>query len=322
MSFPSRLALGFSVSLLCLPAVYAADSAHDWLMKINHAARMLNYEGAFVYQHDGQLEAMRLVHKVENGRTHERLVSLNGAAREIIRTDREVLCYLPDEKSVMVEHRKVDDTSFPRILPERLNEIDESYVVQIGKSGRVTGRVAQQVIIKPRDEYRYGYRLWADRDTGLLLQADLLDAQGKLIEQFMFTQVNVGGNISAAALKPETEGKGFAWHRADAREKPAPTPSRWAAAKLPRGFKLSRQMTRQAPMRQVAVEHLVYSDGLATISVFIEKKEAGAATAMQGASHMGAVHAHGTRRGDYQITVVGEVPAATVALISGSMTQR
>ena len=178
---PVRLVFVFLGFYICSSA-YADDAAHTWLMKINQAARNLEYEGVFVYQHDTQLEAMRIFHKVEKNISKERLVSLNGAPREIIRDEHEVRCYWPDKNSVMVEYRQSDNKGFPAILPERLQDLDEYYVLKLGNTERITGRAAQLVVIKPADQYRYGYHLWADKETGLLLKADLLDTQGNILE--------------------------------------------------------------------------------------------------------------------------------------------
>ncbi|MBI3777970.1 MAG: MucB/RseB C-terminal domain-containing protein [Gammaproteobacteria bacterium] len=307
------------LGLFVCSSANAADAAHDWLMKINHAARDLEYEGIFVYQHDAQLEAMQIFHKVENHSSRERLVSLNGAPREIVRDENEVRCYWPDKNSVMVEYRKAEGKGFPSILPERLQDLDEYYVLKLGNTERVTGRVAQLVIVKPADQYRYGYHLWADVDTGLLLKADLLDTQGAVLEQFMFTQVNIGAKIPAAALAPGMTGKSMTWYREEGDTRKVPEKPGWSATQLPKGFKLSAHMTRRLPMRKQPVEHLVYTDGLATVSVFVEKQEKGAKPFMRGASRMGAVNAMSAQMNDYQITTVGEVPAATVSLIGASV---
>jgi sigma-E factor negative regulatory protein RseB len=301
-------------------SAYAMDPAHAWLMKISHATRTLNYEGTFVYQHGPQLETMRIIHKVEKDTHQERLVSLNGEAREIIRNDREVLCYLPNKQSVVVEHRKADGKSFPSILPERLQDLDENYVIHLGKPGRVAGRAVQRVIIKPRDDFRYGYQLWADRDTGLLLKADLLDDKGEVIEQFMFTLINVGVDIPASALIPQVPGKDMVWYRdSNGAGLTLNSKRNWNVTRLPKGFTLATKMTRKVPMRNKMAEHLVYTDGLATVSVFIEKHEPGTKAGMRGPSRMGAVNAFGALVSDHQITAVGEVPARTVALIGGSV---
>ncbi len=315
---PVRLSFVFLGFFLCSSA-FAADATHTWLMKINHAARNLDYDGVFVYQHDAQLEAMRIFHKVENKIPRERLVSLNGAPREIIRDEHEVRCYWPDKNSVMVEYRQSDSKGFPAILPERLQDLDEYYVLKLGNTERIAGRAAQLVIIKPVDQYRYGYHLWADKETGLLLKADLLDTQGNILEQFMFTHVSIGAKIPDSALAPGMEGKGMVWYREGGDKRQISAKPGWTATSLPKGFRLSVSMTRHMPMRKQPAEHLVYTDGLAAVSVFVEKQEKGAKPFKEGPSRMGAVHAMGTRVNDYQITTVGEVPAETVALIGGSV---
>lgn len=309
----------FPLFLLLGGHAMAADDVHAWLKKMHAAAQRLDYEGVFVYQHDHQLEAMRIVHKVEKGMVRERLISLNGAPREIVRNEREVLCYLPDENSVVVEHRKTDDKGFPAIMPERLAELGDYYAMQLGRTERVAGRPAQPLSIQPRDDYRYGYRLWADHETGLLLRADLLDGKGKVLEQFMFTQIQVG-TVPASALKPDNPGKGMAWYReGDAASSAEPGGKPWTAARLPKGFKLMRQTWRMVPMRQKKVEHLVYSDGLATVSVFVEQVDSAAKPGMEGLSNMGAVHAYVMRADGHQVTTVGEVPAKTITLIAKSV---
>jgi sigma-E factor negative regulatory protein RseB len=188
----------------------------------------------------------------------------------------------------------------------------------LGKRERIAGRPAQQLGIQPRDRYRYGYRLWADVDTGLLLKADLMGDKGTPLEQFMFTHIRVG-SVPAAALEPENPGKGMVWYRESggtARPEPA---SSWAAARLPGGFRLTRQVWRMVAMRQKKVEHLVYSDGLATVSVFVEPLGPDAKSGIEGPSQMGAVHAYVTRADGHQVTAVGEVPAETVAQIARSV---
>lgn len=310
----------FPACLVFSTAVLAGDAAHDWLMKINQAVRMLDYEGVFVYQHENQLEAMRIIHKVENGAARERLVSLNGAPREVIRDEREVTCYWPDKNSVMVEYRKADSKAFPAILPERIQDLDDYYAIRLGNMERITGRSAQLVIVKPVDQYRYGYHLWADKETGLLLKADLLDIQGRILEQFMFTQINIGAKIPASALAPGVAGKGMVWHREDEDRKTITAKAGWTATQLPKGFRLSAHILRQTLMRKRPMEHLVYTDGLAAVSVFVVKRDEDSKPFMLGPSRMGAVNALGSRVDDYQITTVGEVPAETIALIGGSVT--
>jgi len=295
----------------------ADDGAYEWLMKMDRAARTLNYEGTFVYQHGDLLETMRIIHGVNDGTVRERLVSLNGGAREIIRNEREVRCYFPDKNSLVVEYRQADSKNFPAIFPQQLPDLSQNYVIQLGGTGRVANRPAQLVVIKSKDAYRYGYQLWADKATGLLLKADLVDSNGKIIEQFMFTQLNSGVPITAADLKPKSADKDSVWRREEG-ETSATTDSSWTVSQLPPGFKLSAHLMRNVSARKKPVEHLVFSDGLAAVSVFVEKVE-NARSPISSSNRIGAIHAYGKIINQHQITVVGEVPATTIDMIGQSI---
>jgi len=319
-----RVAL-LAAGLCCMPAWSADDPAQSWLMRISKAARDLNYDGTFVYQQGEQLEAMRVIHRVKDRSTQERLVSLNGSPREIIRNDRVVWCYLPDEKRVVVEHRRAEAKQFPSLLPESLGKLGKNYEFALGSVGRIAGRPAQAVRIKPRDGFRYGYVLWADQESGLLLKAELIDREENPLEQFLFTQVRIGHDIGDDELRPSQSAGPMEWvtKTSPSSEKgPAAGRLYWRATELPRGFRLASHLSRDMPSRENLEEHLVYTDGLAAVSVFIERIVEGHATMMEGGSRMGAVHAFGRRADSHQITAVGEVPAATVNLIATSVVRQ
>jgi len=313
----NRHILLLSTLLLAVPAAGAAERASDWLMRISDATRRLDYDGVFVYLRGGQLETVRIIHKVVNGQRRERLVSLTGSPREVIRNDHMVLCYLPDQASVVAEHRKVRSAGFPAVLPERLAIMERYYRIRLDGHGRVAGRHTRQVLIEPRDGLRYGYRLWADQSTGLLLRSDLLDPQGRLLEQFMFTHLVIGRGVSAADLVPQTKTRGYRWHREPLTPGEPLPPARWTVRPIPPGFHFTSRVYRRTPVRKAAVEHLVFSDGLATVSLFVEPVPERGAT--KGPSAMGAVHAYGRRLNGHQVTVVGEVPEETVRRFAGAV---
>ncbi len=309
--------LSLVVLLAAAPLAGAADSATDWLMRINAAARQLDYDGVFVYLRGQQLETLRIVHKLDGQQRRERLISLTGSPREIIRNNHMVLCYLPDQASVMVEYRKTLRAGFPAIFPERLAIMEPYYRIRLGGQGRVAGRETQEILIEPRDGLRYGYRLWADHQTGLLLRSDVVDSQGRMLEQFMFTHLKTGREVTADALNPQTQAQGYRWHR-ESLDSPAPVGApRWDVQPLPPGFRRASYVSRRTPVRQVMVDHMIYSDGLATVSVFIERAPEKGAT--QGPNRMGAVHAYGRKVNGHQVTVVGEVPAETVRRFAGAI---
>lgn len=312
------------ITLLCLSLAAAAaeDSgvqAKEWLDRMVDAVKTLNYEGTFIYAHQGQLESMHIVHSADAAGEHERLVSLNGAAREIIRDDNVLTCFLPDSRSVVVEKSR------PRkYIPEGLLNLGENlqryYRFQMLDKDRVAGRSAQVIAIKPRDRYRYGYRLWLDRESAMLLKSDLIDAEGRALEQMMFTRLELRDHIPETLLKPANSGQGYRWFRA--KDKPAKgehhETHRWEATRLPEGFMMSMQAEHPLPTSVMPVEHMVFTDGLSSVSVYIEKPQQ-SERMLDGTSRMGAVNAYGTVVGGHQVTVVGEVPEATVRMIGESV---
>jgi len=308
-----------TISLLLMLAmgsgiVHAEQAALQWLMKMGKAAQDLNYRGIFVYQHDSQLESMQIAHRVKRGITKERLLSLNNAPREIIRDNNIIRCYLPDEDSIVIEHRKANEKNFPRIIPKNLARLKDSYNFLLGPQQRITDRMAQHVIIKPKDKYRYGYHLWADLKTGLLLKSDLINSEGKVLEQFMFTSLDIGGQIKDKELEPRSNSLNLKKLLKSDNKTPLEK-TQWRVSRLPEGFVSTLHIKRTVPMHDEPVEHMVLTDGLAAVSVFIEKKK-NSEQIVSGPNSMGAVNAYIRATGDHQITVIGEVPAITVIQIA------
>ena len=322
--FP-RFSLPLIIFVLFSPAALATDAAHEWLMKMNRAAGALNYDGVFVYQFADQLQTMRIIHRADGNSRRERLVALSGVGREVIRNDREVRCYLPDENVVLVEHRKSDSKGFPNLIPKSLAELDRNYDIRLGKVGRVANRKVQAVVIRPKDGYRYGYQLWADTETGLLLKAHLIDHPGSIIEQFVFTQVSIGANIPDSDLEPQNKGKNYVWYRESApNDMSLQGATKWTVAGLPQGFSLSTRMQRKIANREIPIEQMVFSDGLSVVSVFIERIDTSGSNAsrsgnLSGLTAKGAVNAYGKRIDNHQVTAVGEAPSITIRQIGQSI---
>jgi len=312
---------GVIAILMLVPCTVVAGT-DAWLAKIQKAGQDLSYQGVFVYQRGEQLDSFRIVHKASNGPVMERLVSLNGAPREIIRRDREIHCYFPDEDTVLIEHRRMDGRAFPALLPDSLGNLRENYKFRTGKDGRVAGRKAHVVLIKPRDDKRYGYELWADKATGLLLKAALVDQRGGVIEKYMFTDIAVGEPIAESDLSPQSSASRMKKPRAESMDSSSGSGG-WVAGELPSGFTLTASMTRAKTSKLPAMEHLVYSDGLATVSVFIEPAtEEESQDSLSGITQMGAIHVLGRVIDGHKITVVGEAPAPTIDTIGNSMHRR
>jgi sigma-E factor negative regulatory protein RseB len=283
------------------------------------ALQSLNYDGTFVYLHDGKLEAMRVVHQTGEQGDTERLVSLTGSPREVLRDDRAVTCIMADNKSVMVGQSRPRQP-FP-VVPEDLDSLSRYYQLQEIGDDRMAGYMARVISITPRDRFRYGYRFWIDTSNYMLLKFDLTGVDGKAIEQVMFTRLHVSDSLPAAALRPSLTGDGYNWTRqgTDSPDAAAgPGRPAWVVQRLPAGFEMTDFQLKRIRKEGARAEHLVFSDGLATMSVYIEKLGTDDET-FQGLSSMGAMNAFGAVIDDYQITVVGEVPPATVEMVASSV---
>jgi sigma-E factor negative regulatory protein RseB len=288
----------------------------DWLMRINKAAAELSFSGTFVYYQNGQLEAMEVVRRIRDGMMQERLYSLNGEAREIVRDMNRVWCYIPDQNVGVHDFRQTSESGFPRILPTDLESLEKNYHFAEGDSGRVAGRHARQINVIPNDGFRYGYSLWADEETGLLLRSDLLEDSGEIVEQYQFVVIRVGHDISDQELAATTSKDDLVWYGNTRPEvSDAASKSRWQFNQVPAGYVLSRHIRRMSPMDSEEVEHLVFTDGLSTVSVFIKPARDGQ-SGMVGLSRMGAVHAYRDTIDGFRVTVMGEVPAKTVEYLA------
>lgn len=316
------LLLAFLIGPVALAGTSTAETlaAEAWLARVDGALRTLNYEGTFVYIHGDSVSTMRITHRGDAAGGVERLVSLSGPPHEVIRDHKTVESVFPDSRRVLMEQRG-NDPHFPATLGrmDAARLVGDYALEDLGK-GRVAGLSCRVIRIAPHDQYRYGYKLWLDVHTGMLLRSDLLSENGQMVARVMFTSLSYPQRIPDAALRATEIRPGFTWNRQGDREQPAPdeTGVRWQAARLPPGFVLaSRDIQRVAGTRQ-PVRHLMFSDGLATVSVFAEAA-AQNDHALIGPSAMGPVNAFGRQIGDRHVTVVGEVPAATVKLIAESM---
>jgi len=297
----------------------AADDARQWLDEMSNALHTLDYDGTFVYLHGDRLEAMRIIHRLDKGGVRERLVSLTGSAREVVRDEKAVTCVMADSKSVMVGQSRPRQP-FP-VVPRDFDTLTRTYSLEDAGEDRVAGQMTRVITITPRDAFRYGYRYWIDQDTRMLLKSDLTDVDGKAIEQVMFTRMDIGHEIPAEALKPSLPGDGYTWSRQqNGKANPATGPGKpgWQVAELPAGFQLTNFQHKRIHQDADKVEHMVFSDGLATVSVYVEKSQPDA-EGFTGLSGKGAMNAYGSLVDGYQITVVGEVPPATVQMMAQSV---
>lgn len=311
-----------AVCLLSLAAsiAQAAEDPREILERVERAVEDLNYEGTFVHIAGNRADLMYIVHRVQDGVAVERLVSLDGPRREIIRDEKEVTCIFADEKAVMVERRK-RNSPLREAIPRDVTRLNEHYTFELLKPVNKLGRETSVLAILPEDDLRYGYKLWTDKETGMLLKSQVVDRYGKVLEQLLFVSLELPDSIPEDHLKPTIETDDFTWY--EQHDTPASTDvnAAWHAEKLPSGFELKASNTGVMAGGDTPVEHLVYSDGMASVSVFIGRADSESA-APEGPSRIGAANAYTIRVGQHMVTAMGEVPQTTVRMIAESVRAR
>jgi sigma-E factor negative regulatory protein RseB len=317
-------------ALLSLPQrSHGADDPREWLQKMNQALATRNYDGTFFHLSEGHVETMRIVHRVRSGRVTERLQSLDGSGREFVRNDGELTCYLPDQRTVLVEPRP-DHGPFLGSLPQFGADVNEFYRIEALPPTRVLGRRVQVIAVNPKDQFRFGYRLWLDETTAMPLKTQLCDSHGQVIEQIFFARLDMPQSIPDSDLTPAVHTEGMRWVRqGPAHDSASPALAAYRASELPPGFHLTASGAQTIGEAPEPASHLVYSDGLATVSVFVEAPPSGAGAdpatntppqpPMQGLARVGSGFAFSTVVQGHQVTAVGEVPAQTVEFIAHSV---
>ncbi|RJF98396.1 MucB/RseB C-terminal domain-containing protein [Noviherbaspirillum saxi] len=322
LRFVVVLSICFTFSAFAENVDPASDrrDAQSLLRKIQAAAQKLNYSGTFVYQQANQMRTSRITHLLEGKNEVEKLEILDGKSREYIRNNDEVICYVQDTKTLLIEKRVTHDV-FPAIFAASPAELAEVYTLRKDESGRIAGHECQSIVLEPKDNLRYGYKLWADKESGLLLRAQTLNEKNEVVEQISFTQISIG-NIDRSRAKPSvTNTSGWRIENAVMSQVNL---AGWSVKSLPPGFKKIREVKRmvsdaattggQSAQREVS--QMVFSDGLAAISVFIEP---GSHSRTEGSMQQGAMNIVGKRHGDFWLTIVGEVPSAAVRQVANSI---
>jgi sigma-E factor negative regulatory protein RseB len=260
-------------------------------------------------------ETLRIIHRVRGRDVSERLLSLDASGREFIREGDELTCYFPDRREVLVE-RRAPDGPLLGALPSLADGGDSQvYEIRGGERERLLGRKTRVVALHPRDEYRYGYRLWIDEETSMPLKTQLCDRSGRVIEQILFSSIDLPERIPDSMFKPQVDASNYRWLRADRRVASTAAPALWEAMRLPPGFRMATSSSQALPGSNGPVAHLVFTDGVASVSVFVEPRKPDARPA-QGPARVGSSSAFSTVVDGHQVTAVGEVPPGTVQFIA------
>jgi len=315
--------------LLVVVANVYADERHvslDWLKTVAFAGHQTDYSGVFVYQYDNRVETSRITHLAEEDSEYERIESLDGPKREIVRHHGHVWSYI-NHKMIQVDSQK-GHGRFPSLLPKQLSALGANYQARLDGTERVAGYDTQVILFQPRDKMRYMHKIWVHTDSGLLLKAAVLGDKNQMIEQYAFTQLQIGGKIDRSWLRktvssslgrdaskiPEVDQQG-------AMEKAmggTHTVSGWVADALPAGFNKTMEIQRPMRGKHAPVTQMVFSDGLSAISIFVEPND-GDEDDVDGLSSRGAVNLYHRVLDGHLITVVGEVPPRTVMQVFESV---
>ena len=300
-------------------SVHAKSEGHELITKMLDQVDKVNYQGSFVYIHNGRMDSMEITHGVIDGEIKEKLVSLNGEPRKVVRDHEETTCVWPLRKLVTV-----DPSSFyhgiPTIVPKELGSFEEFYKVIPRGMTRVANQYCKTLDIKPVDNFRYGYKLCIQPDTGMLLRAKMIHPRGRVLEEVMFTELEYLDSVNEEFFKLDVDTTGFAFRKSTYTDDKSNhvTDNPWQFSNLPPGFTVSKVTQSRMPASNEVVKHMVLSDGVATVSVFIMKPNS-PDKIREGISHRGSISAFSKGIKDLQITVLGEVPDETVRLIGSSI---
>jgi sigma-E factor negative regulatory protein RseB len=315
---PKAAKAGLAAILLGLaPSLVASSSqsADEWLERMSAAMSQMSYQGTFVYVQGDDVETMRITHVADEAGVRERLVSVSGSQREILR-DSNGIRWVQDEDHSVMEDPVSGRSFFPEISLQLSSDDASAYEFELGAVERIAGHSGRQVKIIPRDRYRYGYSLWLEEQSALLLKWELMDSRQRRLAKLMFTDLRLGSEVDTSELRSVRNLK-------DYRKLESKLPSggslshsnpKWQATKLPPGFRLTAHRYLGKNSQQL-YEHLVYSDGLVAVSVYVESSEEDPPNQDATISRMGTAHAYARVTDGVLITVVGDVPAVTVQTI-------
>jgi sigma-E factor negative regulatory protein RseB len=310
------LALGFACSA---QANNTADPL-SWLTRATQASRQASYEGVYVHTNGERTSTVRVSHANTSGEEHERIEPLDGASMEIVRRNEEMYCRFPDAKTVRLDPR-VTNRFFPAILAAPAETIAASYDVKLGKTEHVLGYECQWIRLEPRDQMRFSQRLCSELSSGLILRAKVLNASRQVIEQYTFTELRIGPQANRADLKSIFKARSRQWLTdGQPRDETANVDTGWTVSNAPAGFQKIAELKRTLPGRDKPVSQIVLTDGLASLSVFVEPNAV--SRAVESSSEDGTTAFHARPMGGQMITVLGEVPLATAQLVARNVARR
>ncbi|MEM7611938.1 MAG: MucB/RseB C-terminal domain-containing protein [Pseudomonadota bacterium] len=335
---PAGWVIWFGMALSCLTAIADEDaprqSADALLQRISDAVNSMNYRGTLIRSVDGRINSMLVIHSNDDGLVRERLVAMDGEGREIIRVGDELICLYPNRRVKLIETNATPSNAFVR-LPAVLSDLNRFYQIEARGRDRIANRRALKYLVRPRDAYRYGHQLWVDEKTMLPLKMQLL-SRSRVIEEIRFSDIEIGIEIPEQAFVSEIDSSEFRVIRAGTMPntmRPTSTETltaapasatemsggEWPAEASP-GFRLRAKQTSVVTINGQVTQRMVFSDGLATVSVFIGSRPSGdnaqSERRTSQTARMGAAHSYQRQVGNKTVTLVGEVPVETLQMLA------
>ena len=305
--------LGFA-GLMVMSGVARAEAALDWLNRAAAAAKQLNYSGVYVYHHGEHVEVLRVLHRTDATGEQEKVEVLDGTPRQFLRINNDVYCHLPDGKNVRLE-RNASRRFFPALLPARPASLLDHYDARLGGTERVAGRPCQVVTLEPRDDYRYAFNLWLDKQSGLPLKSRIVNENGGVVSMYVFSEIQIGKVPDAQLFRNDLAGKRIQQASLD-----KPMGAAWHVTPPP-GYEKMQEAMRSLPGKQGPVTHLVFSDGLSVLSMFVEPVNP-QIQGLQGLSAEGAIGIYARKVDGYTVTTLGEVPSTALIETGNSVKKK
>jgi sigma-E factor negative regulatory protein RseB len=314
----SLLAGVFSGTALSQPQKLSQHDAITALKQVAYAGRSLNFTGIFVLQKGDHFETCRITHHGGGSQELEKIERMDGNPLEITRINDDILVYIPEDKLVKSK-AGVQERSFPSLTEDQLTTVGQNYDVYVGNVDRIAGRFATHITLLPKDKLRYRHELWIDQKTGLQIKAQMFTDRNELVEQIMFTEISVGNHVTEDMTRSIYEDEALAWRMdrgARSQLRNAAAKRLWAVSKPPPGFKQVMELQRKVGATGSRVQ-LVFSDGFAAVSVFIDSRRNNGFRA--GLGREGSLNVYRRVLDDQFVTVLGDVPANTVKQIGDSL---
>lgn len=315
-----RVAAGAVALVACAARAAPGEDPLAWLQRAAQAARGVSYAGTFVHTNGDHTSTVRISHAMVGNDEHERIEPLDGPAYEIVRKNDEMFCYFPDAKTVRLD-RRVTARFFPTILSGTPTAVAASYDVKLGSTEHVLGYECRWIRLEPRDAMRHAQSVCSEVQTGLALRARTLNDKRQPVEHYTFTDLKIGPQAARPEMKSIFEARVKRWiGDSQPREETKTVDTGWTVSNAPAGFFKTVELRRTLPGREHPVSQLIYSDGLVSMSVFVEPNKP--SRAAEASSEDGATTFFVRPMGETLVSVLGEVPLATAQQVARSVARR